>query len=103
MQAEIGGQVDDFGGKLGVLLDLLLAFAVRHGQEEHVAGFDQVAGGEFQLGALAQVGMLLVDELAQVAFGGGLLHFDFRMVQQQAQQFAAAVSRPANNGYFNHG
>ena len=65
-------------------VDFLLALAVRQRHEEHIARIDHFTGSEFERGAFAQVGVLLVDVLAQVRFGSGLLDGHAGMLQQQA-------------------
>ena len=71
---------------------------MRQGQKEHIAGFEHFARAEFQSGALAQVGVLLVNILTQVAFEVAWAHFDIGVIEQQAEQLAARITGSANNG-----
>ena len=80
------------------MIDMFLQFAVRQGQEEHIARLKHLARGEFQGGAFAQVWVLLVDKFAQVTFGGGLADFNIGVIEQQAQQLAAGITGCANDG-----
>ncbi len=91
-QAKIGGQVDDMRRQPGKLLDFVLRLAMGQGQEKHVGCFHLVGVDKLERRLFAQVGVHLVDILAQVAPRGDLRHLDLRMLDQQAQQLAAGVA-----------
>ncbi|HNJ98672.1 MAG TPA: hypothetical protein PLV13_11130, partial [Ilumatobacteraceae bacterium] len=74
---------------LGATASSVIAFALQ-----------LIARGELQLRALAQIGMLLIDIFAHVAFRRDLPDFQLRMKHQQAQQFAAGIARRADDRDF---
>src|SRR5258707_503384 len=75
-----------------IALDGLLRLTVRQRQKQDIARLQRGLAYELQLAALAQVGVLLMDVFAGVAFGGGLGDAHPRMKQQQPQQLAARVA-----------
>ncbi len=81
------------GASAGEVLDLAHGAAVGQAEKEQVGRFQLARADKLQLGAPAQVGMREVDEVAGVAFAGDLPDHHVRVVQQQAQQFAAGVAR----------
>ena len=90
-QAEIGGEIDYLRRQACVLVDFLLRFAVRQGQEEHIAGLSLVRVAKFQGRLFAQVGMHLVYIFTQVAARGDLDQLHLGMRHQQARQLAAGI------------
>ena len=64
--AEISREVHYFGRQGGKMVDASLGFAVRQGQKKDIAGLEHIRRNKFQLGALAQVGMLLVNKFTHV-------------------------------------
>ena len=102
-QAEIGRQIDDIFRQPGKLFDPVLGLPVGQRQEEHVAGLYVLWIAELELRAFAQVGVNLVNVAAQVAARGDLGHLYLRVVEQQAQQFAAGVARSTYDGCTDHG
>ena len=101
-QTEIGRQVDDFARQRGVLVDVMLGLSMWLGQEKYVHRLDLGRVDEFESGLLAQIGMHLVNVLAQVRARSDLLDFHRRVRQQQPQQFPAAISRTADNRNCRH-
>src|SRR5579859_730612 len=98
-QAEIGRQVDHARRGLQVALDLLLRLAMRQGQKEHVTGRQRRLADKLQLGALAQIGVLLMNVFAGVALGRGLGNLHARMEEQQPQELAAGVAGGAHDAH----
>ena len=84
-QTEVCRQVDDLACQRGVLFDIVLCLSVRLGQEKHIHRFELGRVNEFELGLLAQIGMHLVNILAQMRARCDLLYFHGGMCQQQAQ------------------
>jgi hypothetical protein len=74
---------------------------VRQGDKEHVARANVRREAELESRTTAQVGMDVIDILAEVRLGGDLGDLDVGMVEQDAQQFAAGVSRTADDGCLN--
>ncbi len=70
---------------------------MRQREEQNITRLQLIARRELQLGALAQIGMLMMNVLARVMLRRDLRHFHLRMKQQQAQQFAAGITRCAYN------
>ena len=100
-QPEIGGEVYDALGQPGEVSDAALRLAVGQRQEEHVARLELAEGGEADgLGhpGGAEVGMDAVREVAGLGFGGDLGDLDVRVMQQQAEQLAPAVTGTADDG-----
>ena len=102
-QAKIGGQVDDVLRQSRVTGRSCPAPPRAAGPGRARPWLDLVGIAEFQRRALAQVGMHLVDVLAQVAARGDLAHLDLGMPEQQAQQLAAGVAGAADDRRPDHG
>ena len=80
-----------------VELDLLGGFAVREAEKEDVARREFVGADELERGAGAEVGVDGVDEDACLLAAGDLGDVDVRMVEEKAEDFAAAVARAADD------
>ncbi len=102
-EAKVGGEVDDAFGQAGEVFDAPLGLAMRKSQKEHVARGQLRRAGEAQRLASTsrcgpQVGMHAVHVVAGVGLGGHLSDFDVRVLHEQPQQLAAAVSGCADDG-----
>ena len=113
VHTEIGREIDDVAGQAGDLLDAFLRLAVRQRQKQHIARLKLAGGceadrlGSGRTGQRAglstltrrtQVGVEAMDEFAGVAFGSDLGNLDLGMAEQEAEQFAAAITGATDDG-----
>jgi len=71
--------------------------AVRRRYERGVRRTKLVVGGEREGGGFAKVGMRSPDRSARHRVGGDLGQLDLRMAEQEAEELAAHVTRPADD------
>src|SRR3990172_5938634 len=96
-QAEIGAEIDQLGREGLEEIDLSHRLAVGQTKKQQIAGPQLGHFGELQLGALAQIGMRLENELAGRALRGDLRDFSAGMAEQETQQLSAGVAGAAND------
>ena len=78
-QAKIGGQVNDARRNGRPVIDFLLCLAVRKREEQNIARLNLIGRSELNFGSPAQIGMHVIELLANVRFGRDLREFGVRM------------------------
>jgi len=101
-QAEVRAQVDDAGRQAGKVVPSLHRLPVGQAQAQDVAGLEIGQGAELEVRDAPQVRMGPADGLARERFRRHLPDFDFRVEQEQAEQFPTAVSGRAGDRHLDH-
>ena len=103
LHTEIGGQVNDAHIGRNVM-GLLKSNTATLGQtkEYHVNGIEGQFIGKVQVSFAIQASVYVGQQFAGSAFAVHKHDFGFRVVQQQAAQFACCKRSSANNPYLNH-
>jgi hypothetical protein len=78
----------------------LHAARVGQGREKQICFFQILHAAKLQGRAFAKIGMLARDGFADKSFRGALRNLNLGVLQQQAQQFPAAITGCTDNAYF---
>ena len=101
-QPEVRAQVDDAGRQAGKGVPPFHRLPVGQAQAKDVAGIEVGHGAELEVRDPPQVRVGPADGLAGERFRRHLCDFDFRVEQEQAEQFPSAVSGRAGDRHLDH-
>src|ERR1044071_2208607 len=96
-QAEIRRTINDAAGESAKAFYLARSVAVRQRENQNVARLKGRERGKAHVITPSQIRVNALDVLPGVALGSDLTDLNFRVVKQEAKQFAADVTRPTGN------
>jgi hypothetical protein len=92
LEPEIRRKVYNPGGQLAEILKFFHTAGMGQRREYKIDRFQVLYAAKFETGSFAQIGMQPGYRLAHKSFRGALVDLHLGMLQQQSQQFTAAVS-----------